>query len=411
VPAAGVTTVRRGHRLRVVSLALVLTGAQLATACTDDPAPTPETNRPLVAPLAIEKEPLWPGSTTLPAAGRYEIRGQSLLGFGDSVESGAAFAVMDVATGELLWRLREHDALPTDGGRRLGGSLPFQWPVTVVDDDTDWTVIVPYSDAQGQGAAGLSSADGSVLWTLPVVPNHADYHYVAAADENIVVSLVSSVPGFELGRTQVVATRTVDKAKAWEAAGMWPSAVVGDTVLGVRASQPGQPGDREVDSDSVVVALDARTGQEKWNLGDRYPTSNVYLTLGDVAVVFTGESSNGFIPRAVIIDASTGEELADLGETAICVDDGATLVACRRSGNDDMMIFDVRARKIGATTTKGPFSGGWHGYFFKEGRVVDREGHPVIDGLPGDYVEAMSGEYALVGNEHKQELTVHRVHK
>jgi hypothetical protein len=401
-----VTTVRHGHRLRVVSLALVLTGAQLATACTDEPAPTSGKDLPLVAPLVIEKEPLRPGATT-PAAGRYEIRGQSLLGFG----GGDDFAVMDVATGKLRWRLRDHDVLPADDQRRLGGSLPSRWPVTVVGDDADWTVIVPYADAQEQGAAALSNVDGSVAWTLPVVPNGSDYHYVAAADENIVVSLVSSVPAFELDRTRVVATRIADRAKAWEAAGIWPSAVVGDTVLGVRASQPGQPGDREVDSDSVVIALDAKTGREKWNLGDRYPTSNVYLTLGDVAVVFTGESASGFIPRAVIIDANTGEELADLGETAICVDDGANLIACRRSGNDDMMIFDVRARKVLATTTKGPFSGGWHGYFFTEGRVVDREGHPVIDDLPGDYVEAMSGEYALVGNEDTKELTVHGVEK
>lgn len=389
------TTARRATA--TVALACAL----LATACTDEPDPAPEQDEPLVAPRVIEKAPLWPDA--LPEAGRYEIRGTSLLGVGAGED---AFAVTDVATGTPRWRLRENDVLPGDG-RRLGAGLPSRWPVTIVGDDAEWTVVVPYADAREQGAAGLSGADGHVRWTLPVAPGGAGYHYVAAADENIVVSLVSPEPGFALDRTRIVATGIADRATAWEATGLWPSAVVGDTVLGVRASQPGRPRDRAVPGDSVVVALDAATGTQKWHLGDRYPTSAVYLTLGDVAVVFTGDGDTGFTPHAVVIDASTGEELADLGETGDCVDDGATLIACRRGGADDVRIFDVMARKVLPGATKGPVSGAWHGYFFSEGRVVDRAGHTVIDDLPGRYVEAMSPEYALVAGDGG--LTVHRV--
>jgi hypothetical protein len=195
---------------------------------------------------------------------------------------------------------------------------------------------------------------------------------------------------------------------------MWPSSVVGGTVLGVRASRPGEPGEPRVpdlESDSAVVAVDAATGKKKWDLADRYPASNLYLTFGDVAVIFTSESSDSVVkPHAVIVDAATGDELADLGEVARCVDDGANLIACRRSANDDMVIFDVDARKVIATVT-GPFSGGWHGYFFMDDRVVDREGNPVIGDLPGDRVEAMSDDYAVVANDDEKKLTVHRVEK
>lgn len=387
---------------RATAASLALAGALLVTACTAEPRPGPNQDEPLVTPLVIETAPLW--AAALPEAGRFEIRGPSLLGVGAGEDD---LAVMDVATGTPRWRLRQNDELPAGDGRRLGAGLPSRWPVTIVGDDVDWSVVVPYADAREQGAAGLAGTDGHVLWTLPVVPDGSGRHYIAAADEHIVVSVVSSAPGFALETTRVVATAIADRAPRWETTGVWPSAVVGDTVLGVRASQPGRPRDRAVPGDSVVVALDAATGKEKWHLGDRYPTSAVYLTLGDVAVVVTGEGATAFTPHAVVIDARSGEELADLGETGDCVDDGATLIACRRGGSDEVRVFDVTARKLVARATNGPVSGAWHGYFFSEGRVIDRAGHTVIADLPGRYVDTMSTEYALIAGD--SGLTVHRV--
>lgn len=427
------------RRLWVVATLVV---ALVAAGCTDgndsdDPNPTTPVAS-AVAPLEIEKEPVWPAGMMPP--GYYDVRGDSLIDLGDPTEvpGSPELAVVDAATGERRWVVPESGVFPGESRVRLDRAfLPRRAPSVVVKGRDEWTPVVPYvtcpADGAGSGCggyaapygvAGLSAADGHVLWKVPVVPSDATgsvRHFVAAADEKLVVSVVDTSHPVDLETARIVATDVAAKKVVWRSSGMWPSFVAGDTVLGFRSGGWPRPGEREFPTDEVVVALDAATGKEKWDLADRYAASNVYLTLGGVAVVFVREEASW---GAVLLDASTGEELADLGDDVLkCVDDSVTLIACMSERDDDtrtITVYDTKTRKSRAEDIPRATSGldaGWNGYIVLGDRVVDRNLTTVIDDLPKGIVEGMTDEYAVIVNDANgppaaaSERTVHRVRK
>lgn len=424
------------RRQRVRWVALAVTGALLSSACTDgsnDASPGPTTSKTSrLDPITIEREPLWRGSTGRSQTPESELRGDSLLIYGNTEdEFDRVLIVADAATGGTRWRLDNYRNLPGDDRAKVAPARDDLLPVIVGTDD-DWTTFVPYTtdcfpddvdpdcipDPSGQaeyGIAALSGADGSVRWKAPVhveSPLIPMSHNVVAADDKTVVSAVASDPVRLDDPTQVrtFATDVASGARLWESSGIWPQFVVGDTVLGQVGRKLALPRDIGPDDGSAVAALDAKTGTTKWSIADRYPESKVYQTLGDVAVISTPGDPRSNNYRSFAIDVSTGNRIAALGDSDYCLSDQDSLIMCPISRKDTVVTFDVDKRESGRGTLAPPSTqihGAWHGYFFLSDSVVDRYGAVVTDELPG-IVIALSEKYVILYDSRAEEYAAYR---
>lgn len=366
-------------------VAYVVLSVSMVAACTATDGPS--------AAFVVSAEPVWTAPTGL-FAGRFpDLRGDSLVVYGASedTDDNRAVTVLDVATGKTRWSADSQDS--TESGRVR------QEKVADVGDG-DWVVLAPYECgtapgcAAGNGLAALDGNDGRTRWRTPLDPR-LPVKYIAVGGD-VAVSLLSASDD-TLAGSRAVATDVSDGTVRWESAGMWPVFVAGDTVLGIEADRL-VPLDPTVTQAATVVALDARTGARRWDLADRYPRSNLQLALGDVAVIGTADEDGGN-QRSRIIDAGTGQELADLGEPLRCLDDQESLVACGTEEGRDLTLFDVARREKSVLRDAIRRDGEEvlspvRGYLFRGEDVIDRTGTVVSD-QPLGLVVAMSDRYLV----------------
>jgi outer membrane protein assembly factor BamB len=222
------------------------------------------------------------------------------------------------------------------------------------------------SDPTGeQGVAALAGSDGRVLWTAPVVPavpagqmpTDVVLGVVAGADTVLVIiggPTFTSRPAGESGLDgiRVVALDAATGQQRWEVDGMWPVGVSGDTVLGMEGGQPFDIRARN-DAATTVVAFDARTGERRWDRSATFPLLMSQPIAGDLVVVEVpaeGARSDGQT-EVLVLESSSGDEVASFGIFASgCRSDGASLIACgvmSRGERGKLATFRVDDREAG----------------------------------------------------------------
>jgi outer membrane protein assembly factor BamB len=359
--------------------------------------------------VAVTPEPLWIGTTGRPnEMPGIDILGQSVVTAGNTRdELSRALFVADAETGRPRWRLDEAKPLPGDDAALLG---PFRGGrVATAGSRDDWTVFVPYRTEPGSfGVAALAGADGAARWKTDVAGRSLDpgTHEVLAASDRVVVSGAESKG---TTRLHALGFDAQSGRRLWNVPGAWPQFVAGDVVL----AQKGEPASRAPGSlapkdGSAVVGLDANTGRTRWDASARYPASRVFSAIGGLAAIAVPSDSPGAL-RRIVLDARTGSEVADLGNGLNCWNDRRSLLVCDTERYGQFIVFDAGKRtttRIEIADTSRLYAA-WHGHLVLDDRVVDRDGKPVTDRLPG-IVIAMSDDYVVLYDNDTSKYSVHR---
>ncbi|MGH3730114.1 MAG: PQQ-binding-like beta-propeller repeat protein [Micromonosporaceae bacterium] len=360
-------TARPALLLSVVLLAVTgcTGGAGADSSATRVPVPA-STVRPTsdVEPLRFDKKPLWDRTTShtggedsaLDEINDFELLGDQLLYVGEKPDSHAArIVVADVATGKVRWSLTSGESLGSGAGTAdLGASISAP---TVAWVGGAWVVLVGYHKRNGaameEGVAALWGARGSVRWKIPVLADNRrggdtrnnDWYstYIGSTDGRTLLVDVTTFKPDDGTTSSTVAYDLTTQKKLWEAPGIDPWTVQGDTVYGEKP----KPGSRDVpddrgEEDAVVVALDAKTGKRKWDLGKRYPTSHMRRATDELLVVAVEDG-------AVFLDPDSGRKLAHLGKEIEWCGDQTGFVVC--SVGEDHAPDLVTARRTGAKVT------------------------------------------------------------
>lgn len=402
--------------------AIGLVATMLLSACTAD---TPDRNgqstatSPPAKPihLEIDPEPLWrSGEGDLPEHvqrfGDAQFFGDSLLIQGKL--GGSQLAVVDAATGKPRWTA---ETAGHGAGQRLELFPPLAGPAPVVDSGESWTVLVGYNAGRAtefeSGVAAVEGQSGRVRWRTPLnkLPQWStDREVLVGADDKVAVSWFADIDD-DHPKAMVLATDVTDGSTAWETTGMWPQFVTEDRVLGVTSPNP--PGLDQAGSHSYVTALDAETGKKRWDLKNRYGTSELLHVAGAVALIATtqdAKQSSDDERAAIIVDAKTGRELAKLGNGDNCGSDGLRLIACFVSDPEEvatrLATFDLSKMEKHLSPEPvenakvGLIAAVWGDYIFVddgsiegERRALDRNGNAISNKLPGSLV-GISDEYA-----------------
>jgi hypothetical protein len=232
----------------------------------------------------------------------------------------------------------------------------------------------------------------------------------------------------------VVAVDATTGTRLWDADRLWPVTIAHDTVLAQVGGVPfslsftGQQAEAP-----AVVALDAATGETRWDLSERYSWSDLVLTAGDVAVIKVaplpddgqsereGDTPRRAVTETLVVDLATGREIASFGtEVFTCGTDGSELIACSMFGRSDdrrLATFRVAGRDAGVSAAGLPdldVDGVWQGRVFGSALEspppdppyrtewtpverylsVDRSGGIVEQGLPGSFLVG-SDDYVI----------------
>lgn len=324
---------------------------------------------------------------------------------------------------------------------------PDGYPPQVLDAGKDSSAIMRYWSRHGtgrggwaeQGVTAVAVETGKIRWTAQLPDRLARLPHLGvpeptATDGKIAATVILNDD--DPWAATAWAVDASDGSTLWDKKDVWPQAVVSDTVLGSTSKYPPdmhQDGDRP-----YVTALESRSGTEKWDLKGRYSESRLNLIAGDVALLSTlsgssGNSAGSDKYAAVVIDAATGEELANLGDirgdNLNCASDGRSLIACTVLSGDGqgqrLATFDVAKRELHLSPKHDDpaqwwswnVQGVWDGHIFvndsgavpeEEFRAVDRDGKVISGKLPGrlvgksdkyavftDLVDSSGGAYAL----------------
>jgi outer membrane protein assembly factor BamB len=383
-----------------------------------------------VEPLALGAEPVWGQEHPSPWVLRDAwFRDDVAVLYGGYAEQpDDRLQVVDAGTGERRWGLNRGDEIPDGQGVKWAGG---QRPAVVdLGDDTS-ALLVPYhcidycleqrdayaTVAEESGVAALALDDGRLLWTSAVAANDVpetrqgplESPVALVAGETAVV-MAKEPHCSDTGRLhvglQTVALDPVGGGRLWEVDGLMPVAVAGDTVLTeAEEASPEHPCSGSDQHD--VVALDAATGEVRWDLRERFGRSDLVLTAGDLALVETAHET-------LVLDLTDGSEVASFGREVSddCGSDGRTLIACKVAvpGRDGALAtFDVESRHRGIALTNEAMSSidsvGLD-RVFADGTGVngsvpsdeigsfDRSAHLVDEDLPGALLAA-SPDYAM----------------
>ncbi|XRQ04451.1 PQQ-binding-like beta-propeller repeat protein [Actinomadura welshii] len=322
-----------------------------------DPLPGGE-RRP--RPVSFSGEPMWDGRKLgMVDVDGVELRGDVAVVTGDAGLD-ARLAVADIRTGRPHWVL---DAgAPLKGGgedRDLGFWADEERAVVgrplVYGSGDDWAVLVHYAEgSRGKeteiGVAALSGKDGTVRWRHALIRPRAGAKggedrkqkvRLLAANERLVLTSVEGERGSD---PKTVALDPATGEPLWESKAGWAFRFAGDLVLGETEGEqaPADPAEpwKRVRSGAGVFALDAKTGDERWNLSGSFESSHLEAVAGGTAVANVREKKPGQTytdDRTVLLDAATGREAAGSGAAEGerfwgCADDGRTLIACAASG-------------------------------------------------------------------------------
>jgi hypothetical protein len=180
---------------------------------------------------------------------------------------------------------------------------------------------------------------------------------VAGADTVLVVvgpSLTTRPAGDGgLDGTRVVALDAATGQQRWEVDAVWPVGVSGDSVLATEGGQPFDIGARNDAEETTVVALDARTGERRWDHSAVFPLRMAHPIVDDLVVVEVPaeDARSDGQTEVLVLESSSGEAVASFGIFASgCRSDGATLIACgvmSRGERTKLATFRVDDREAG----------------------------------------------------------------
>jgi hypothetical protein len=280
------------------------------------------------------------------------FRGDSLVlpAIGDRPGLG----VVEAATGELRWSVRHGSEAPGGGDAFLHAQQSPSPPV-IVDRAGGWAVLAGYdtrrADPTEHGVMALSGEDGHVVWKTPVAESRDAVEgpepRVTYAADGIAVIVVAGRLGTERGYgnppyrytddPRLVAVDTADGAVLWEREGLGAAGIDGDTVFAYPGDYTDSPDSRR--PAESVAALDAATGEVRWDLSYRHPESAFVLAAGDLAVVKVPnpeQDSAATRPHeTLVVEATTGREVVSFGTTASACAADDELIACAVSGPPD----------------------------------------------------------------------------
>jgi hypothetical protein len=423
--------------IRIAAIAGV---ALLVVACGSDAVGETIDKPPTLTPL-VEERPLWDatGSDAVSTATDAALRGDTAVIVGDRRDN-FRLAAVDAATGAPRWSIDERDPLTGGDGVVLFRPTITDPALLLAGPPDDFLVFVPYyRDAcphptgwcprengvhprAEQGVAALSGKDGSVRWSTPVITGDENQDMrlkLLAASENLL--LVGSV-GFDdsLSSLSTLALSTSDGHKLWQQGGMEAYFITERTVIGhIPTNRNEVLGVGRGLSEGTVVAVDALTGDRRWDLSQRFTSSDTWVAAGDLVVVQTKSRE---IENALILEADTGREVARIGEYAgDCASDSSSLIACVESpviGNR-LVTFGLDERRVrvsrdevGSRRIRAVWGGrvfledGW----FPDGRysVVDRSVNVLPEPTLGQIV-TISDRYAIFRSGEDSDISVHAV--
>lgn len=377
-------------KLRTV---LVVLAALAVTSCStpeaQPPAPTTKSTpaKSTLPRLDVAAEATWTSREVFDA----QLRDETALVIGHRT-----FQVIDTETGEVRWKVDED----TDLGDGAIWDASIGTP-HLVGEGRDLAVVSSYyrlRDAK-YGLALFSAEDGRALWRTTT----DEGAHLRVADDRI--ALVTDVENGTAAdpsdvRTTAYDTRTGDKL--WDRTGTWPTAIAGDTVLGVNALAV-DDSTLSVNLDAVAAAFDATTGKPRWDLGSRYRGSEIVYAVGDVALVHATASTKEDA-ELVLVSTKTGKDVADVGasESALCVTDRDTTIACFLNGNsvavygpDDEAVTRVAVQDVlEAVGQNRIFLRGLGGGHYS----VDLTGKKLDEQLPGEPI-AITDDYLVVDED------------
>ncbi|MEU3272048.1 hypothetical protein ABZ639_14480 [Saccharomonospora sp. NPDC006951] len=407
---------------RVVAVACVLIAGTACSAGQDEPEGSPPASLP--APV-IDQPPSVPVTTfggaaawteqdgPFPELSHAEIKGDVLLVDGVSDKGGAAgVAAVDAGTGATRWSVGALDELP--GG---DGALLYQVdkPTAVISRGDEWWPVVEYYRQRGEdhaerGLAVLSAEDGSVVRTVPVVeaapedqPEYTIAGWRAGGTSAVVVAAPSATE--DEGTARTVGVDLLDGAVTWEREGqegLDPVAIAGDVVI----ARPAGDDDKR----TVAAAYDLGSGEPKWSLADRYPSSYVDengapVAAGVLAVYVTDDAG---VVGVALVDATSGDELTRVRMASGCASDAAgDFLACGISVDDtsDRRLLTVsedgEPRVSGKAVESGQVAGAFAGRTVVGGgssaalNLYDAAGNPRGEGPRGRLLAISEGHLVV----------------
>jgi hypothetical protein len=424
-----------------IRLAAIMGAALLVVACGSDTVGETLDEPPTLTPLVAEQA-LWDaqGADALSTVRDATLRGDTAVIVGQE-KDGYQLAAVDAATGTPRWRIGERDPLPGGDGVVLFRPTITDPALLVAGPPEDFLVFVPYyRDACAhptgwcprengvrpraeQGVAALSGKDGSVRWMTPVITGEENQDMrlkLLAVSEDLL--LVGSV-GFDdsLSSLSTLALSASDGHQLWQQGGMEAYFITAGTVIGHTPTNRNEIlGVGRGLSEGTVIALDATTGDRRWDLSQRFATSDTSVVAGNLAVV---QTKSGETENALILEADTGREVARLGDYAgNCASDARSLIACIESpitGNR-LVTFQLDERRVRISRDEVGWNWNhiravWDGRVFLEdglpdGRssVVDRSANVLPEPMPGQIV-TISDHYAIFRSGEDSDISVHEV--
>lgn len=349
-------------------------------------SPTTTTSaKSALPPLDVATEAAW----TSDVGTELRLRDGTALAVGDD-----AFQVIDTGTGDVRWSVNSGTEIAGGKWDDYVGA-PF-----LVGEGRNLAVLTAYyrlGEDNEFGLALLSAEDGRELWHTST----GEGLRLRTADDRIaLVTVTEGASPSEVARLddlKMIAYDVRTGDKAWERTGAWPTAIAGDTVFGVRALED-DAWESSLNSTAVAVAFDAKTGEPRWDLEDRYEASEVVLAVGDVVVVHTTRSKEP-VATLVALSAESGEHVADIGEApkAYCETDGEIIVACTPNGRS-ISVFQVDGKKVTQLSVDGALDTVGRDRLFVDGLnhySVDLAGVTVDQSLPGKPV-LVTDDYLVV---------------
>jgi hypothetical protein len=440
-----------------VRWAAIAGAALLMVACGGDAAGEVIDEPPGLGPLVEERE-LWRSTDAdaISVVTGASLHGETALLFGGG-KDGPGLTAVDAATGGPRWHLQGYDPLPGGDGTKLYGGLDGRYLPVLEDPVEGFLVFVPYISftcpqntescrcendrCEEVGIAALSGKNASLRWVTPISApgGMQDVSVVprAVSDDLLVVGIEDSFSD-DLGSLRTVALSTADGSQRWEQAGVVPDFIAGETVIGripttitdvALRSPPGRP-----PAGGNLIALDGKSGQRQYDLSQRFGASVAEVVVGGLVLVRAeSPGSNRQLDQSLIIEADTGQEVADLGEyISSCVSDIRSTIACRNV-DDKLVSFqldrrDVRVSRSPVNLDEGfltDIHGTWGGRIFVEHAarsdpqrvgsgylyrhlVVDRSANVLNDRVPGPIV-VMSDRYAIFRISEDGKISVHPV--
>ncbi|MFG3406451.1 PQQ-binding-like beta-propeller repeat protein [Streptomyces sp. NPDC048142] len=404
----------RSARMRRVVLSAVA-AALLATGCTGqgEDGEEPAGGKKAGTAVALSRTTAWD------SLGALGVRSVEAVAFdvNDAVVVGSEgeLGVVDADTGTPRWIRRDGDLAvekriggtasakedPTLDTQRIGSMTGMDSrPVLVART----LVLAPYESGSGRGVVALERKGGAPRWRteLPTEDSDVDdpgdrtHHRddIRLLAGNHKMALVAVVPE---DSTKVVtyALDGRDGKILWKRAGAWVydfDSANATTVLGEQATDKGfapeQPHSRN--SGGWVLALNAKTGEERWNLKSEYPGYRLRGAVSHGAVLAVQDrrsESNG-----LIVGTRDGRRKAELDHSAYsCREDSAGRRLACSTTDSGLLTFPSRVDggPVQSTVEPKPKPAlsveAVHAdrVYLSGGLVTDLSGRTVRDGLPG----------------------------